>query len=161
MSESVFCPLSSVLCLRRQVRYNVRLAIITTDQTVGLFIVLEALVFPVDLQPRPERHRLGVNIDFVGRKVLQQPVKHVVEDRDVPNLATHLFLRDLLAETIRDVAGMANSSGEVAFEDLGVESFPSAAADHLNEIDKMIAAATERLDLFALVVPRDTRIETH
>ena len=145
----------------RQVRHDVRLAVKAADQAVGSFIVLEALVLPVYLQPRPKCYRPGVNVDFVGRKVLQQPVEHVVENRGVLDLGVHLFLRGLPAEPVRDVAGMADGGGKVAFKDICVEVFAATAADRLDEVDEMVAAAAKRLDLFSVVVPRDAAEKTH
>jgi hypothetical protein len=65
-----------------------------------LLIVLEALVFPVNLQPWPQRHGPGIDVNFMSRKMLQQPVEHIVEDWDVPDLGTHLLLRSLPAEPV-------------------------------------------------------------
>ncbi len=49
----------------------------------------------------------------------------------------------------------------MAFKNICVEIFPTATADCLDEVDEMVTVTAERLDLFALVVPRDTTIETH
>ena len=47
---------------------------------------------------------------------------------------------------------MAEGAGEVAFEDVGVEVCLLAAANGLDEVGKMVAAAGKLLDFLALLV---------
>src|SRR6185437_5381523 len=58
--------------------------------------------------------------------------------------------RLLLAETIADVAQVTQRTGQMAFENVGVEIRSLAAADGLDEVAEMILAAAELLDNLAL-----------
>src|SRR5207245_2526867 len=59
-----------------------------------------------------------------------------------------------LAEAVADVAEVAQGAREMTFEDIGVQLLHLAAADGLEEIAEVIAAAAEFLDHLTVRVER-------
>src|ERR1051325_1309983 len=137
------------------VRHDIGRAVFAAEQLVGVEVADELLDARVHVQRQAERELGGVDVHIVGLEVLGHAAKgflHAFHRLDL--FLDHLGL-GLLAESVGDVASVAERAGKMAFPDFGVQvgALPALhGGNEIVEVGAALLAALQLLDLVAVLV---------
>ena len=113
---------------------------------------VEGLGFGVHGESRPEGERGGIEVHFICHG---EVINHAIDGLQGAVILFHhianILHAGVFAYAMADVAGVAEGTGEVAFEDVGIEVPRGSTADSLDEVAEVIAAALEFLDQLVVI----------
>src|SRR6185437_7906017 len=126
------------------------LAIFACQHGVGFLVAEEGFLRRIERQLATDATLGFIQADAIVLEMLFHALEGFAGILVLGERLGRLAERLLLAETIADVAQVTQRTGQMAFENVGVEIRSLAAADGLDEVAEMILAAAELLDNLAL-----------
>src|SRR5690606_8967061 len=118
----------------------------------GLAVAHEGFGLGIDLELRAQADLQLAGLDAVLLQVLHRPLEGGGILLVVLEPLAGLGHRDLATKLVGDVAQVAQGTGEVAFQDVGVEVFDLAAANGLEEVVEVVRVGTVVVGLHGLAV---------